>query len=108
MKVLASQSCPAFCDPMDYTLLPSTSPRLLYLSTEFSRQEYWSGLSFPSPEDLPNPSLGIEPKCASLLADSLLSAIYINKYNRSNSFANISVTKYERAFFEGIILSKDL
>ena len=29
-------------------------------STEFSRQEYWSGLSFPSPGDLPNP--GIEPK----------------------------------------------
>ena len=26
---------------------------------EFSRQEYWSGLPFPSPEDLPNP--GIEP-----------------------------------------------
>ena len=25
---------------------------------EFSRQEYWSGLSFPTPEDLPNPSLG--------------------------------------------------
>ena len=25
----------------------------------FSRQEYWSGLSFPSPEDIPNP--GIEP-----------------------------------------------
>ena len=25
----------------------------------FSRQEYWSGLPFPSPEDLPNP--GIEP-----------------------------------------------
>ena len=28
-------------------------------SMEFSRQEYWSGLPFPSPEDLPNP--GIEP-----------------------------------------------
>jgi len=26
---------------------------------EFSRQEYWSGLPFPSPGDLPNP--GIEP-----------------------------------------------
>ena len=30
------------------------------LSTEFSRQEYWSGLPFPSPRDLPDP--GIEPK----------------------------------------------
>ena len=29
------------------------------LSMEFSRQEYWTGLSFPSPVDLPNP--GIEP-----------------------------------------------
>ena len=29
------------------------------LSTEFSRQEYWSGLPFPTPEDLPD--LGIEP-----------------------------------------------
>ena len=28
-------------------------------SIGFSRQEYWSGLPFPSPEDLPN--LGIEP-----------------------------------------------
>ena len=27
---------------------------------EFSRQEYWNGLSFPSPGDLPNP--GIEPR----------------------------------------------
>ena len=29
-------------------------------SMGFSRQEYWSGLLFPSPEDLPNP--GIEPR----------------------------------------------
>ena len=31
------------------------------LSMEFSRQEYWSGLPFPSPGDLLN--LGIEPAC---------------------------------------------
>ena len=29
------------------------------LSMEFSRQEYWSGLPFPSPGDLPGP--GVEP-----------------------------------------------
>ena len=29
------------------------------LSMGFSRQEYWSGLPFPAPGDLPNP--GIEP-----------------------------------------------
>ena len=29
------------------------------LTMEFSRQEYWSGVPFPTPQDLPNP--GIEP-----------------------------------------------
>ena len=33
------------------------------------RQEYWSGLPFPSPGDLPNP--GIEPRSSALQADSL-------------------------------------
>ena len=37
----------------------------------FPRQEYLSGLPFPSPEDLPGP--GIEPKSSALQADSLLS-----------------------------------
>ena len=36
---------------------------------EFSRQEYWSGLPFHSPEDLPNP--GIKPESPALQADSL-------------------------------------
>ena len=39
------------------------------LSMGFSRQEHWSGLLFPSPEDLPNP--GIEPRSPALQADSL-------------------------------------
>ena len=39
------------------------------LSMEFSRQEYWSGLPFPSPGDLPDP--GIEPGSPSLQADTL-------------------------------------
>ena len=40
-------------------------------STGFSRQEYWSGLPFPSPGDLPNP--GIEPGSPTLQADALTS-----------------------------------
>ena len=39
------------------------------LSMEFSRQEYWRGLPFPSPGDLPNP--GIEPGFPSLWGDAL-------------------------------------
>ena len=40
------------------------------LSMEFSRQEYWSGLPFPSPGDLQDP--GIESRSPALQADSLL------------------------------------
>ena len=39
------------------------------LSMGFSGQEFWSGLPFPFPGDLPNP--GIEPKSPTLQADSL-------------------------------------
>ena len=37
----------------------------------FSRQEYWSGLLFPSPGDLPDP--GIKPRSPALQADALTS-----------------------------------
>ena len=41
------------------------------LSVRFSRQEYWSGLPFPSPGDLPDP--GIKPQSPALQADALTS-----------------------------------
>ena len=47
---------------VDYNATPSMG---------FSRQDYWSGLPFPSPEDLPNP--GIKPGSPSLYADALSS-----------------------------------
>ena len=40
-------------------------------SMGFSRQEYWSGLPFPSPGHLHDP--GIEPRCLALQADALTS-----------------------------------
>ena len=40
-------------------------------SMGFSRQESWSGLPFPSPEDLPDP--GIKPRSPTLEADALAS-----------------------------------
>ena len=43
------------------------------LSMGFSRQEYWSGLPFPSPGYLPNP--GIKPRFPALQANSLLSEL---------------------------------
>ena len=44
-----TQSCPTLCDPMDSSLHQAP------LSMRFSRQEYWSGLPFPSPGNLPDP-----------------------------------------------------
>ena len=46
------------------------------LSMGFSRQEYWSGLPFPSPGDLPKPEN--EPRSHILQADSILE-LYINE-----------------------------
>ena len=43
------------------------------LSMGFSRQEYWSGLPFPSPGDLANP--GIKPGSPALQADDLLTEL---------------------------------
>ena len=57
------------CDPMDCVAHQDL------LSMEFSRQEYWSGLPFPSPGDLPN--LGIE--LASLVSPALASGFFATR-----------------------------
>ena len=51
------------------TQVSSVIMYFLYWSLGFSRQEYWSGLSFPSPGDLPDP--GIESRAPALQADFL-------------------------------------
>ena len=50
--------------------IPWTVAHQVPLSMGFSRQEYWSGLPFPSPEDLTDPE--IESRSPVLQADSLL------------------------------------
>ena len=60
-------------------MTPQTVALQASLSMGFSKQEYWSGLPFPSPEDLPNP--GIEPGSPSLQADSLLFELQGNPKN---------------------------
>ena len=59
---LFPKSCPTL-------VIPWTEARQAPLSMGFPRQEYWSGVPFPSPGDLPNP--GTEPRCPALQADSL-------------------------------------
>ena len=62
--------------PMDYTQ-----------SMEFFMPGYWSGLPFPSPEDLPNP--GIEPRSPTLQADAV-SAEPQGKPFRSYQFSSVA------------------
>ena len=51
--------------------VPWTVAHQAPVSMGFSRQEYWSGLPFPSPGDLPNP--GIKPRSPALQAEALSS-----------------------------------
>ena len=59
---LVNKSCPALA--ILWTIACQAP-----LSMGLSRQEYWSGLTFPSPGDLPRP--GIEPGSPALQADDL-------------------------------------
>ena len=61
--VLVAQSCPTLCNPMDCSSPGSSVHGIL-------QAKNWSGLPFPSPEDLPHP--GIKPESPALQADSLL------------------------------------
>ena len=54
----------------------------------FSREEYWSGLPFPSPGDLPNP--GIEPGSPALQTDALPSKP-LGKLNFTSSMISASL-----------------
>ena len=57
------------CSVMSDSVTPCTVAHQGPLSMEFSRQEYWSELPFPSPGYLPDP--GIEPRSPALQVDSL-------------------------------------
>ena len=69
-KVKENVSCSVVSDSL---WTPWTVAHQTPLSMGFSRQEYWSGLPFPSPGDLPNP--GMEPGSPPLQADSLPSEL---------------------------------
>ena len=66
---LVAQSCPTLATPW-------TVAHQAPLSRGFSRQEYWSGLPFPSPGDLPNPQIKLRPPL--LQAGSVLTELHKN------------------------------
>ena len=66
MKVKVKSLSPVRLFATSWTVAHQAPP-----SMGFSRQEYWSGLPFPSPGDLPDP--GIEPGSPASQADTLTS-----------------------------------
>ena len=65
-------------------------------SMEFSRQEYWSGLPFASPGDLPKP--GIEPGSPAFQADALASEPPGGKPQIIHSYSEIGSLKLLEMF----------
>ena len=59
----------------DSSVTPGTVAHQTPLSLGFSRQEYWSGLPFPSPVDLPDP--GIEPTSPALADRCLFVCLFL-------------------------------
>ena len=84
--MLVAQSRPTLCDPMDCSLTGSL------LSVEFSRQEYWSGQTFPSSGDLPNP--GIKPGSLTWQVDCSLSEPEGSPESLSHSVVSDSLWPY--------------
>ena len=73
------------------------------ISMEFSREDYWSGLPFPSPGDLPNP--GIEPMSSALQADFLplshlgsMKPLDINYNMKDNFHKMVKYTYFQKCF----------
>ena len=74
-------------------MTPWTVAHQAPLSMGFFRQEYWSGLLFPSPGDLSDP--GTEPRSPALQADSLPSEP-LGKVESANTMIFSGSLKYSR------------
>ena len=75
---------------------PETAAHQAPPSLRFSRQEHWSGLSFPYPEDLPNP--GINPTClmSPVLGDEFFTS---NATWKNQSVLRVLYNKKEGSFY---------
>ena len=78
-QIMAVKSESVRCSVVSVFVTPWTVACQAPLSMEFSRQEYWSGLSLPFPGDLPDP--GTEPRSPALQADSLITKLRGNPFS---------------------------
>ena len=73
---------------------PGTVAHKAPLSSEFSRQEYWSGLSFPTPGDLPDRGIEPESLASPALAGRLFTTEPCGKPIDWHSYTQITIIKY--------------
>ena len=73
---LLVQSCLTLCDPR-------TVAHQAPLSMGFYRQEYWSGLPFPPPRDLPDPGIKLGSLASPALAGGFLTLIHHHGYTQN-------------------------
>ena len=83
---LVTKSRPTLCNPMNYKACQAP------WSMGYSRQEFWSGLPFPSPGDLPNP--GIEPTAPAASPALRVNSLPLNHLESQvpNTYLNIHHT----------------
>ena len=85
---------------------PWTVAHQLPLSVEFSRQEYWSGLPFPPPGDLPNPDIKLLSPASPALAGRFFTTVPPGKPQRCSEVkcqrVNSSVESQLRRLGQGI------
>ena len=92
MPAKSIQLCLTFCNPM------ACSPPGP-LSLEFSRQEYWRGLPFHSPGDLPD--AGMEPKSLTLPSPALAGGFFTNSTTWIKELKNLGSNSEVLSSFGG-------
>ena len=73
----------------DLYVTPRTVACQALLSMEFSRQEYWSGLPFPSPGNIPGPGFEFTSLASPTLAGGSFTTVPLGKPNRLITSTNI-------------------
>ena len=96
---LVTQSCPTLCGQLDYSLPGSSVHRIF-------QKEYWSGLPFLSPRDLPNPGIEVEsPVSSALQADSLSTEPKLISYALSSTLSSSLTHNWRGISFQKCNLS---
>ena len=71
-------------------MTPWTIARQALLSMKFPRQEYWSGLSFPTPGDLPDSRIELMSLASSALASGFLTTVPLIKVQHLLNITHIN------------------